>query len=86
MPGRALSRHLSGGADFIPTSQSAHWSPSPAQTDRFREVAEDEFVLIEDRDLERARSARPPPGAVELVEPLRREGLSPVPVTRHEPD
>src|SRR5947209_6724884 len=27
------------------------------------EVGADEFVLVEDRDLERARSARPPPGA-----------------------
>jgi DNA end-binding protein Ku len=31
------------------------------------QVGEDEFLLVEDRDLEQARSERPPPGAVELV-------------------
>ena len=33
------------------------------------EVGENEFLLVEDRDLERARSERPPPGAVEFAEP-----------------
>ena len=33
------------------------------------EVGENEFLLVEDRDLERARSERLPPGAVELAEP-----------------
>ena len=36
------------------------------------EVGENEFLLVEDRDLERARSERPPPGAVEIAEPPRR--------------
>jgi DNA end-binding protein Ku len=50
------------------------------------EVGEDEFVLVEDPDLERARSARPPPGSVELVEPLRRESPPTVRAERHEPE
>ena len=58
----------------------------PANKARGYEVAEDQFVLIEDRDLERARSARPPSGTVELVEPLRRESLSTALAVRHEPD
>jgi DNA end-binding protein Ku len=35
------------------------------------EVGENEFLLVEDRDIERARSERPPPGTVELSEPPR---------------
>jgi DNA end-binding protein Ku len=50
------------------------------------EVGEDEFVLVEDHDLERARSARPPPGTVELAEPPRRESPPVVPTGRHEQD
>src|SRR3954452_3969401 len=50
------------------------------------EVGENEFLLVEDRALERARSARPPPGAVELVEPPRRESPPTVPAERHEPE
>jgi DNA end-binding protein Ku len=64
------------------TGEAVH----PANKARGYEVAEDEFVLIDDRDLERARSARPPPGAVKLVEPLRSESLSPMPAMGHEPD
>ena len=37
------------------------------------EVGENEFLLVEDRDIERARSERPPPGTVEVFEPPRRE-------------
>jgi DNA end-binding protein Ku len=33
------------------------------------ETAADEFLLVEDRDIERARHERPPPGAVELATP-----------------
>ena len=33
------------------------------------EVGENQFLLVEDRDLERARSERQPPGVVELAEP-----------------
>ena len=47
------------------------------------EVGENEFLLVEDRDLERARSERQPPGAVELAEPSSRESLSTVPVGFH---
>jgi DNA end-binding protein Ku len=43
------------------------------------EVGENEFLLVEDRDLERARSDRLPPGAVELAEPPRRESPPTVP-------
>jgi DNA end-binding protein Ku len=57
---------------------------NPSNKARGYEVGEDQFVLVEDRDLERARSARPPPGAVELVEPPRRESPSTVPAGRHE--
>ena len=57
----------------------------PANKARGYEVGEDEFVLIEDRDLERARNARPPPGAVELVESPRRESPSMGPAGHHEP-
>jgi DNA end-binding protein Ku len=35
------------------------------------EVGEDRFLLAEDRELEQARSERPPPGAVQLAEPPR---------------
>ena len=50
------------------------------------EVGENEFLLVEDRDLERARSERLPPGAVELAEPP--PGASPptVPAGLHEQD
>jgi DNA end-binding protein Ku len=49
------------------------------------ELGENEFLLVEDRDIERARSERLPPGAVELAEPPR--GSPPtVPAGRHEQD
>jgi DNA end-binding protein Ku len=35
------------------------------------EVGEDRFLLVEDRELDQARSERPPPGAVQLAEPPR---------------
>jgi hypothetical protein len=50
------------------------------------EVGENEFLLVEDRDLERARSDRPPPGAVELAEPPRRESPRTVPAKLYEQD
>ena len=50
------------------------------------EVGENEFLLVEDRDLERARSERPPPGAVELAEPPQRESPPTVPAGLHEQD
>jgi DNA end-binding protein Ku len=37
------------------------------------EVGENDFMLVEDHDIERARSERPPPGATELAEPARRQ-------------
>jgi Ku protein len=43
------------------------------------EVGENEFLLVEDRDIERARSERPPPGAVEIAEPRRRDSPPTVP-------
>ena len=33
------------------------------------EVGEDRFLLVEDRELEQARSEHPPPGVVRLAEP-----------------
>jgi len=50
------------------------------------EVAESELLLVEDRDLEQARSERPPPGAVELAEPSRQVSPARVPADLHEPD
>jgi DNA end-binding protein Ku len=50
------------------------------------EVGENEFLLVEDRDLERARSDHPPPGAVELAEPPRRESPPTVPGKLYEQD
>jgi DNA end-binding protein Ku len=50
------------------------------------EVGENEFLLVEDRDVERARGERPPPGAVELAEPPRRESPPTVPEKLYEPD
>ena len=40
-----------------------------ASTDKARgyETASNEFLLVEDRDVERARNERPPPGAVEIA-------------------
>ena len=48
------------------------------------EVGENQFLLVEDRDLERARSERPPPGAVEFAEPPRRESPPTAPAGLHE--
>jgi Ku protein len=50
------------------------------------EVAENEFLLVEDRDLERARSERPPPGAVEINEIPRRESPPTGPAGLQEPE
>jgi Ku protein len=36
------------------------------------EVGENRFLLVEDRELDQARSERPPPGTVQLAEPPRR--------------
>ena len=35
------------------------------------EVGEDRYLLVEDRELDQARSERPPPGTVQLAEPPR---------------
>jgi hypothetical protein len=35
------------------------------------EVGENRFLLVEDRELDQARSERPPPGTVQLAEPPR---------------
>lgn len=48
------------------------------------EVGENEFLLVEDRDLEHSRSERPPPGAVEINEAPRRASLPTVPAGVHE--
>src|SRR4051794_36878536 len=49
-------------------------------------VGENEFLLVEDRDFERARSERPPLGAVPLVEAPSRESPPTVPAGLHEQD
>ena len=85
-------------SDLVPAGQPAYGSSSPAQTydsvtgeavdtsnkARGYEVGENEFLLVEDRDLDRARSGRPPPGAVELSEPPLRESPPTVPAGQHE--
>ena len=50
------------------------------------EVGENEFLLVEDRDLERARGERPLPGAGPVVEAPRRESPPTVPTGVHEQD
>ncbi|WP_197427450.1 Ku protein [Bradyrhizobium retamae] len=47
------------------------------------EVAENEFLLVEDRDLEQARRLRRAPGEVEIVTPPHRESPPTVPASRH---
>jgi DNA end-binding protein Ku len=48
------------------------------------EIGENQFLLVEDRDIERARSERPPPGATTIFEPSRRESPPTVPAGLHE--
>ena len=50
---------------------------------RGHEVGENEFLMVEDRDLEHARSERRPTGAVEIEAP-RRESLPMAPAEMHE--
>jgi non-homologous end joining protein Ku len=45
----------------------------PSDKARGYEIAENEFLLVEDRDLAQARSERPPPGSIPLAEPPDRE-------------
>ena len=49
------------------------------------EVGENQFLLVEDRELEQARSERSPPGALQLAEPPR-SAPGPSPVRAAEPD
>jgi DNA end-binding protein Ku len=48
------------------------------------EVGENEFLLVEDRDLEQARRERRAPGEVELATPPRRESPPTVPASPHD--
>ena len=48
------------------------------------EVGENEFLLVEDHDLERARTERPSPGTIELSVPSRRESPPTIPSGPHE--
>jgi DNA end-binding protein Ku len=50
------------------------------------EVGENRFLLVEDRELEQARSERPPPGAVQLAEPPRPAPGRPVRAAEPEED
>ena len=50
------------------------------------EVGENDFLLVEDRDIERARSERPPPDTVEVSEPPRRESPPTLFAGLHEQD
>jgi len=49
------------------------------------DIGDNEFLLVEDRDLAEARSERPPPGSIPLTEPLHRERSPTVPATVSEP-
>ena len=51
----------------------------PSNKARGYDVGENEFLLVEDRDIERARNERPAPGAVEIAEPRSRESPPTVP-------
>jgi DNA end-binding protein Ku len=57
-----------------------------SNTARGYEVGDNEFLLVEDRDLERARSERRLPGAVEIAQPPSRESPPTVPAEIHEQD
>jgi Ku protein len=50
------------------------------------EVGEHQFLLVEDRDIERARRERPLPGATDVSEPPRRESPLTAPAGPHEQD
>jgi DNA end-binding protein Ku len=50
------------------------------------EIGENEFLLVEDRDLARARRERPPTGMTEHAEPPRRKSLPTGPAGLHEQD
>jgi DNA end-binding protein Ku len=50
------------------------------------EIGENEFLLVEDRDIELARAARQEPGAVELAEPTLPASPPMVPAGEHEQD
>lgn len=98
LPGRALPRDLGGGAALLPAGESAYRpclkhklvdsiageAVDSSNKARGYEVGENEFLLVEDRDLEHARSERPPPGAVEINEAPRRESPPTVPAGVHE--
>jgi Ku protein len=56
-----------------------------ADKGRGYEVGRNEFLLVEDRDLQRARTQRPPPGAVELFEPPGRASPPMVPEELNDP-
>jgi ribosomal protein L12E/L44/L45/RPP1/RPP2 len=85
LPGRALSRDDRRGTGFVPAGEPPHGAPTEAPAGRLitgetvethdkargYEVGENRFLLVEDRDLDQARSERPPPGTVPLAESPR---------------
>jgi non-homologous end joining protein Ku len=48
------------------------------------DIGENEFLFVEDRDLAQARSERPPPGSIPLIEPPHRESPPTVPARASE--
>lgn len=58
--------------------------PDAADKARGYEVGENEFLLVEDRDLEQARRERPALGEAELAAPPRRESPPTVPASLHD--
>jgi Ku protein len=58
----------------------------PANKAQGYEVGENDFLLVEDRDLDQARTERPPPGTVPLVEAPRRESPPTAPAGLDEED
>ncbi|MBV8242063.1 MAG: hypothetical protein JOY75_14850, partial [Hyphomicrobiales bacterium] len=57
----------------------------PLDEARGYEVGENRFLLVEDHELEQARTDRTPPGALQLAEPSR-SAPAPFPIRAAEPD
>lgn len=99
LSGRALSCDFGCRTSLLPAGEQAHRPSSQTQAGRFvtgeavdaldkargYDIDENEFVFVEDRDLAEARSERPPPGSIPLMEPWHRANPPIVPATGSEP-
>jgi hypothetical protein len=66
---RQLNRRTGHRLKHKPVDSITGEAVDAAEKARGYELGENEFLLVEDRDLERARSERPAPGAPELAAP-----------------